>query len=148
MSGKKNLSPHETATAEAVEGPSNRSFGLIVGSIFLAIAGLSFFLGGHEDLRVFIPLAVGAALVILALAIPQFLTLPNKLWMGLGMLLGLIMTPVVMGLVFALAFIPIGLAARLGGKDPLRRKRRPAQESYWVERTPAGPDPKTMQNQF
>jgi hypothetical protein len=146
---RKKFAPHEAgSTAEAVEGPSNRSFGLVVGGVMLAIAALSFFVGGHSGRLVRIFAALGAPLVILALFSPNVLTIPNKLWMKLGLLLGLIVTPVIMGLLYALTFIPIGLLMRARGHDPLRRRREPSAESYWVVREPPGPDPKTMPNQF
>jgi hypothetical protein len=91
---------------------------------------------------------LGGLLVLFGAIAPDALTLPNRLWMKLGFLLGLIMTPIVMGLLYLLTFIPMGLALRLAGKDPLRRRKKGEGESYWVVRDPAGPDPKTMTNQF
>ncbi|NWG92539.1 MAG: hypothetical protein HXY21_08535 [Parvularculaceae bacterium] len=147
--GRRKFAPHEAGpTAEAVEGPSNRSFGLIVGGVMLAIAALSFFAGGHSGWPARIFAAFGAPLVVLALAAPGVLAIPNKLWMKLGLLLGLVMTPIVMGLLYALTFVPIGLLMRLRGHDPLRRAKKPPSESYWIVREPPGPDPKTMPNQF
>jgi hypothetical protein len=40
------------------------------------------------------------------------------------------------------------LLMRLFGKDFLRLKRDPQAKSYWIERTPAGPAPDSMKNQF
>jgi hypothetical protein len=53
-----------------------------------------------------------------------------------------------MGLVFYLTVFPTGAIMRLLGKDPLRLKRDPAAKSYWIERTPPGPAPETMSQQF
>lgn len=146
---RKKFAPHEAgSTADAVEGPSNRSFGLIVGGVMLAIAALNYFAGGHSGWLVRIFAGAGAPLVVLALVSPGVLTIPNRLWMKLGLLLGLIVTPIIMGLLYALTFIPIGLLMRLRGHDPLRRARRAPGESYWIVREPPGPDPKTMPNQF
>ncbi len=147
--GKKILAPHEAAsTAEEIAGPSNRSFGLIVGGIMLAIAGLSYFVGGHSGWLVRIFTLVGAPLVLLGIIWPAILTTPNRLWMKFGLLLGMIMTPIIMGLLYLITFIPIGLVMRARGHDPLRRNKRSPEESYWVVREPPGPDPKTMPNQF
>lgn len=145
----KRFAAHEAAgVAEEIAGPSNRSFGLIVGGIMLAIAGLSYFVGGHSGLLVKVFAILGVPLVGLGLLRPQTLTVPNRLWMKLGYIMGLIMTPVVMGLLYVLTFIPIGLIMRMNGHDPLRRKKRPLGETYWIMRDPPGPDPKTMPNQF
>ena len=150
MAGRgKTFIPHEAgSTAEAVAGPSNRSFGLVVGGIMAAIGGLRFALGGHDGPFTLAMLGIGATLIVLGLVAPGVLTAPNRLWMKLGLLLGLIMTPVVMGLVYVTTFLPIGLLMKLRGHDPLRRARANEDASYWIVRDPPGPDPKTMPNQF
>lgn len=149
MSGSARTAPHESSAAsEAPPLPSNRSFGLVVGGAFIALAILLAWKDGGDGLFPKASGAIGLALISLALAAPTLLALPNRLWMRLGVLLGLIMTPVVMGVVYVTTFLPIGLIMRWRGHDPLRRKRKPAGESYWVQRTPPGPDPATMPNQF
>jgi len=59
-----------------------------------------------------------------------------------------IVSPVALALVFYLAIMPTGLVMRLFGKDFLRLKLDPQAKSYWIERTPAGPAPDSMKNQF
>jgi hypothetical protein len=59
-----------------------------------------------------------------------------------------VMNPLVMGLVFFTTVVPIGLALRAVGKDPLRLRREPGAESYWIRREPPGPEPDTMKQQF
>ncbi len=146
MAGVKSFAPHETgSTADAVEGPSNRSFGLVVGAIMAAIGGLRFVLGHGGPVSAG-AIAIGAVLTILGALSPGLLSTPNRLWMKLGLMLGMIITPIVMGLVYLTTFLPMGLALKASGKDPLRRKRR--DDSYWIIRTPPGPDPQTMPNQF
>lgn len=149
MSDKSRIAPHEAVgAAGATPAPSNRSFGLVVGFALLALAAFLTWRGGGFGLFSQIFGATGGALITLALLAPAFLAVPNRLWMKLGLLLGLIMTPIVMGVVYVTTFLPIGLIMRLKGHDPLRRKRKPASESYWVVRAPPGPDPATMANQF
>ena len=58
------------------------------------------------------------------------------------------MNPLVMGLVFFTTVVPIGLALRAFGKDPLRLRREPTAASYWIPREPPGPEPDTMKQQF
>jgi hypothetical protein len=72
----------------------------------------------------------------------------NRLWLRFGLLLYRVVNPVVMALVFYSTMVPIGLAMRLCGKDPLRLRREPDAASYWLEREPPGPLPATMKNQF
>jgi hypothetical protein len=56
--------------------------------------------------------------------------------------------PIVMALVFFGTVLPTGLVMRALGRDPLRLKRRPNVNSYWIERRPPGPAPESMKDQF
>jgi hypothetical protein len=132
----------------ALKLPSNRSFGLVVGGAAIFVALLLFLKDGEFGAPSLVFGGAGGVLALLAFAAPALLATPNRLWMKLGHLLGLIMTPVIMGLVYVTTFLPIALLMRLKRHDPLRRTRKPAGESYWIVRTPPGPDPATMPNQF
>lgn len=129
--------------------PGERAFGLTVGGILVALGLLRGLLGeaGFGPLALVLP-AVGAPLVLVALVAPGRLAPLNRAWMRLGLLLSKVVTPVVMLLIFALTVVPIGLAMRLAGRDPLRLKRDPQAASYWIERTPPGPAPESMSDQF
>ena len=65
-----------------------------------------------------------------------------------GLLLGRLINPLVMGLLFYLVVTPTGLIMRALGKDLLRLKRDPDATSYWIERTPPGPSGGGMPRQF
>jgi len=67
--------------------------------------------------------------------------------MALGHLLGRIVSPIVLGLIFFVLITPVALFGRVAGRDPLRLKPR-AISSYWVKREPAGPTPDSFKNQF
>jgi hypothetical protein len=143
------MSTHESFVEhQEVEGPSNRSFGLTVGGIMVALA--LFGTWRHHELRpLYIALIViGVPLILAALVRPEILSKPNRAWMQLGLVLFKIVNPVVMFLIFALAVVPVGLVMRLRGKDPLRLRREPAAASYWIERRPPGPAPESMVEQF
>ena len=58
---------------------------------------------------------------------------------GSGFLIGKIVNPIVMALLFFSTITPVGFLMRLFGKDPLRLRRDPAAASYWIEREPSGP---------
>ena len=66
----------------------------------------------------------------------------------MGVLLYTIVNPVVLGLLFYLTVTPIALLMRLLHKDPLRLRREPDATSYWIHRSPPGPTPESMKNQF
>ena len=70
------------------------------------------------------------------------------MWVKLGALLYVIVSPIVMALLFYLTVTPLALLMRVPGKDPLRLRRDPNAASYWIERTPPGPAPESMKNQF
>jgi Saxitoxin biosynthesis operon protein SxtJ len=79
---------------------------------------------------------------------PHLLAPLNRLWLKLGLLLHRVVTPAIMGLLFYLVITPMGLVMRLRGTDFLRLRRDPRAQSYWIVRTPPGPAPETMKNQF
>jgi hypothetical protein len=64
---------------------------------------------------------------------------------GFGVVLAV---PIVMRLLFFGVVTPIGLAMRLTGRDPLRRRHDPTATSYWIVRRPPGPSPVSMRRQF
>jgi hypothetical protein len=131
--------------AEEVVGSSNRSFGVVFAVVFALIAFLPL-IGGHP-LRLW-SLGVAAIFAALAFAAPQVLAPLNRLWLKLGLLLHKIVNPIVLGIMFYVVVTPTGLIMRLLGKDLLRLKRDPAAASYWIERTPPGPKPESLGDQF
>ena len=72
----------------------------------------------------------------------------NREWMRFGLLLNRIVSPVAIGVVYYLTLVPMGLAMRACGKNPLRLSFDRGAASYWIPREPPGPDPLTMNNQF
>lgn len=136
----------ETESYAEVKVGSERSFGFVFGVVF-AIIALFPLISGDGEVRLW-AIAVAAVFAILAIAIPKVLRPLNVLWFKFGMLLGRIIAPIVMALVFFVAVTPVALLMRLFGKDPLNKKPDPNAESYWISRdddeTPMGP----MKNQF
>ena len=64
----------------------------------------------------------------------KFLTPLNKLWFKFGILLGSIVSPIVMGIVFFMVVTPIGLIMRFLGKDILRINKNKLASTYWINR--------------
>jgi hypothetical protein len=85
---------------------------------------------------------------VIALTNPTLLASLNRLWIKLGVLLGKLVSPIALGVLFYGVLVPIGVVMRLTGKDPLRLKRDTGAASYWISRTPPGPPPDSMTNQF
>lgn len=135
---------------EDLGGPSNRSFGLTVGGILLGLGLLRLVLVLPDRPGAFtvVLLAAGLGLCAAALWAAGWLTRPNRAWMALGRLLARVANPVILLLVFAVAFVPIGLVLRWRGHDPLRARPGAPGASHWVEPDRATPLAAGMGNQF
>jgi hypothetical protein len=124
--------------------PSDRNFGFVFTAVFLF-----FGLWPLRHARPIRPwcLALSAALLLVTLFRPSLLHLPNRAWTGLGLSLGKVVNPIVIGLLFYLVFTPIALALRWMGKDLLHLRRNPAAKTYWLTRD-ATENLSNMTNQF
>jgi Mg2+/Co2+ transporter CorB len=126
----------------SVNKSSPKSFGIVFSIVFLVVA--LYPLVNSEGVR-FWAVIVSVVFLLLAFVTPKVLTLPNKLWFKFGMLLGSIIAPIVMALVYFVTVLPTGLIMRLLGKDLLKQKLDKNAKSYWIERSePMG----SMKNQF
>ena len=121
---------------------SEKSFGIVFSIVFLIVA--LYPLSNSEDIRLW-AIIVSAVFLLLAFVVPNVLSLANKLWFKFGILLGSIIAPIVMALVYFLTVLPTGLIMRLLGKDLLKQKLDKSSESYWIERTESMG---SMKNQF
>jgi hypothetical protein len=70
--------------------------------------------------------------LIITIIRPNLFTFINKLWIQFGILLGKIISPVVMGLVFFFVVTPIGILVRIFKKDVMGLKRN--ANTYWIKR--------------
>jgi hypothetical protein len=131
-----------TASAEI---SSDRSFGLVFAGFFALVASYNWWHGGRAWPLYFV---LGAAFLVVALVAPHSLAPLNRLWSKLGLLIGMIVSPVVLGLLFFLVVTPVGFLMRLTGKDPLRLRADSGADSYWIVRQPPGPAGDSMSDQF
>ena len=126
-------------------GGSDRGFGIVF-AIFFALIGLVP-LRAHHPVRWW-SLGLAGVFLLVALLKPAWLHPLNRVWTMLGILLGLVVSPLITALLFFLVVTPIGFLFRLLKKDPLRLASSPGATSYWIAREPPGPAPETMRNQF
>jgi len=126
--------------------PSNRKFGFFFAVVFAAIALYTGYSGGISGVSI-AAAVVSVILILLALLAPSLLSTPNKYWAYIGLLLGLIVSPIVLGIIFFGMFTPIAAVLRLKGRDELRLKAQTV-DSVWITRTPSGPAPKSFKDQF
>ncbi len=124
---------------------SNRSFGFVLGGAFSLIALWPLF---HGEMQRYWALVLAVPLLTLAVFRPDALQKPNEWWAKLGLLLGRIVSPIVMGVIFYLWITPIALILRLLKKPLLSIELEPDAESYWIVRPPADPDPARLRRPY
>ena len=120
---------------------SNRSFGIVFFIVFFLIS--IYPLVNSESIRIW-SLIVSLIFLILGAINSKLLSPLNKVWFKFGLLLGRIISPIVMGIIFFLVVTPIALLMRLLKKDLLNLKFS-KNNTYWIEKS--GPKSK-MKNQF
>ncbi len=119
---------------EATSRKQLRSFGLIVGGIFLLI-GLWPLLRYGRDLRMW-AFAPGLILALSALVVPALLRQPYRLWMLLGFALGWINTRIILSVVFYLVFTPVSIVMKVIRRDAMQRSIDPDADTYRVDKSP------------
>ena len=120
---------------------SNRSFGIVFFIVFFLIS--IYPLVNSESIRIW-SLIVSLIFLTLGAINSKLLNPLNKMWFKFGLLLGRIISPIVMGIIFFLVVTPIALLMRILKKDLLNLKFT-KNNTYWIEKS--GPKSK-MKNQF
>ena len=120
---------------------SNKSFGIVFSIVFLLIS--IYPLINDENIRYW-SLLISFVFLVLGLLNSKILTPLNKIWFKFGILLGKIISPFIMGVIFFFVVTPIGLLMRIFKKD-LLNLRFNNDKSYWIKKK--GPKSK-MKNQF
>ena len=109
---------------------SNKSFGIVFSIVFLVIAFWPM-LNGNEIY--YWSLAISIVFLILGLINSKILTPLNTIWSKFGILLGNVVSPIVMGIIFFLIATPTSIIMKLLGKDLLKLKKN-NNDSYWIEK--------------
>ena len=107
---------------------TNRSFGILFFIVFSIISIWPILSGGELRLWSFI---LAIIFLIMGITKSRFLTPLNIAWIKFGELLGVIISPLIMGLVYFLVVLPIGILMRVLGKDLLSLKFNKNIETYW-----------------
>jgi len=125
--------------------PTNSKFGWFFAAIF-SFSAIYAYLKGWSTVTL-ITLIVAILFIVATLLSPQLLAPLNRLWYELGILLGKIVSPIVLGLIFFVLITPVSLVTRLFGRDELKMKKRNVG-SYWIDRSPLGPPSDSFKNQY
>ena len=126
---------------QSIQIGSNRSFGIVFFIFFLLIA-LWPLLNNHE-IRLW-SLIISLIFLILGILNSKLLSPLNKLWMRFGLLLGRIVSPIIMGIIYFFVVTPTGLIMKIFRKDLLSLKKND-EKSYWIEKDD---EKSNMKNQF
>ena len=109
---------------------SNRSFGIVFFIVFLIIA--TWPLINDSEIRYW-SLVISFIFLFLGIVNSKLLTPLNKIWFKIGILLGNIISPIVMGIIFFLVVTPTSIIMKILRKDLLNLKKN-NKNSYWIEK--------------
>jgi hypothetical protein len=115
-----------------LELPTNKKFGFFFTALFL-IATTYFYINNASSSVVSTLGVVGLSFLVASLVNPDVLLPLNRLWMRFGLLLGMIISPIVMGIIFFGLFTPMSLTMRLFRRDELRLRFK-YKKTHWILR--------------
>ena len=121
--------------------PTNRNFGIVFFLVFLVISLFPLF--NNESIRIW-SVIIAFVFLVLGLINSSILSHFNKLWFKFGIMLGGLISPFVMGLIFFIVITPTSFLVRLFGKDLLSLKKSD-KKTYWVKKSIIKSE---MKNQF
>lgn len=137
---------HESLAADgAAPLPSDRSVGFVFAAAATVVALVPWLRGGSPRLWA---VAAAAGFLLITLTRPRWLHPLNRAWMAFGFVANIVVSSVLMAVIFYGVITPLAWVLRRAGQDPLRLRFDSGAASYWLERRPPGPAPKTMKNQF
>ena len=128
-----------------VQLPTNRKFGFFFAGAFTLVGG--YFLKESSIAAVCIFLVLAMTFFLVTVIKAELLLPLNKLWMHFGLLLGKIVSPIVLGVIFFGLFTPIALVMRIAGRDELRLKVKKSS-SFWKTREGNSVSSIRFENQF
>ena len=121
--------------------PSNRNFGIVFSIVFLIIALWPVL--NQNEIRIW-SLVISLIFLVLGFIDSKLLSPLNKIWFKFGLILGSVIAPVVMGIVFFFVVTPTGLIMRALGKVLLKLKKN-KENTYWLDKDNSN---NSLKNQF
>ena len=112
-----------------IKKKNNIIFGILFFIFFLIIGLYPLISGG--TIRIW-SITLSLVFLIITIIKPNLFTSLNKLWIKFGILIGKIISPIVMGLIFFFVVTPIGILMKILKKDVMGLKR--GASSYWITR--------------
>lgn len=122
-----------------------REFGYVVGGAILVFCGIHAW--RHGDVAWIWP-SIGAGLIIVGVLFPAVLKPFQKIWMGIALMMGWVMSRVILTLMFLLIVTPIALILRAQGKRFMDKGADVKTNSFWALRAQGSDDPKRCERQY
>jgi hypothetical protein len=128
-----------------IELPSDKKFGFFFSGVFFLIGFYFYFKNNFSILILFFILCI----IFLAITLTKAEKLHplNKLWMKFGQLLGVIISPIIMGIIFFGLFTPMSIFMRFFGRDELHLSFK-IKKSFWISRQSSYLESNSFKNQF
>jgi hypothetical protein len=126
--------------------PSDRKFGLFITFIFIFASSYSW-LKYSTSPMFYGCLSFALFLLVVTVVSPHLLHSLNRAWFLLGLAMGKIVSPLVLGFIFYVLLTPVSILTRMFGRDELRLKKQSAH-SYWVVRPKSNTVDDPFKNQF
>ena len=120
----------------------NRSFGILFFIVFFIIGLYPVYVGNSVNIYLIL---LSILFLVLGILNSKILTPLNIAWLKLGELLGVLISPIIMALIYFLILTPISLIVRIFGKDLLNIKFNSFSKTYWIKRKK---NVTTMKKQF
>ena len=114
-----------------IELPSNKKFGFFFAFVFFIIS--TYFLYSLNPTWTCIFAGTSFVFFVISVTKADILLPLNKIWMRFGLLLGMLISPIILGIIFFGLFTPISIFIRLIGRDELRLKLN-NKTSHWIHR--------------
>ena len=125
--------------------PSNVFVGFFIATILLLFSLWPIM----DDNNIIIESFIASIIITLfALFFPSILSPLSWTLHKIGTVIRSIINPIILMLLFLIAVIPSGIYLRLSGKDPMKKKFDKNLDTYWLERSPPGPNPESLNKQF
>ena len=124
-----------------IEIGSNRSFGIVFFFVFLIIG--IFPIKNGENIN-YLLIAISIIFLFLGIINSKFLTPLNKIWFKFGIILGNVISPIIMGLIFFMVVTPTSFALKIFRKDILNLKKN-NDKTYWIIKSKIN---SSLKNQF
>ena len=127
--------------------PSNKKFGYFFSAVFLIVSSYFFYSYSTNQIFGYVFGIISLVFFITTLINPELLLPLNKVWMKLGLILGMVISPIVLGIIFFGIFTPIGFIMKLFGRDELMLKFS-NKDSYWKKYILTRKKSDSFNNQF